>query len=39
MQAKAIHNLNLATGDSRFVAHRRLDRPGPGTSDHRALPE
>ena len=35
VQAEAVRDLDLATGDRRFVAHRRLDRPGPGTSDHR----
>ena len=39
VQAEAVRDLDLATGDCRFVAHRRLDRPGPGTSDHRALPD
>ena len=37
VQAETVSNLNLATGDARINAHRRLDRPGPEISDPRAL--
>ena len=35
MQAEAVGDLDLAMGDRRLVAHRQLDRPGPGTGGRR----
>src|SRR5579885_1664171 len=35
VQAEAVEDHDLAMGDRRIVAHRQLDRPGPGTSDRR----